>query len=441
MHTCQLCSRNFRSALSLQRHSNSFHNKYSRKIKCKVCSKTFSSYGELFRHRKIYHGLPILPENNTVELTKEEGSSANDDQLTTDVSEVSESSFASNKNNSNANGENFDEAFEKMSVSGTNDDLTIDENDTLHHKTCLNEIGECNEMIEYYTIKLEYMKDKNAVLRNKVSELVKLDNHHRNEIAKLREDNQHLTSQLSLLVKNDKDLSLGYFPYTEITKKIYNCTSIKEISLLRNLFKRGKWDEIVKPRNVKVILRLITGIENDAIPICNPQTSVMTSHQRDLFHTIKSLPLSDAISVIKNNREKVESLFEILDQSLRMIVNLFNKYGSRDEVSDTESSNDEYSEVNEVANKYITLDDLESDEGLNAVEIGNENNATEDTTEASQSEEEADGSLDESSHGEYTEIHEDDLESDGGSNAVVIEDESNEVTDTTDLSQSEDETE
>ena len=94
---------------------------------------------------------------------------------------------------------------------------------------------------------------------------------------------------------------------------------------------------------VKTIQYTIVGIDNDAIPICNPQTSSITGEQRVLIHTLKTSSPSDALNIIRNNRSTIESLFKILDQSLRMTVNLFDKYGSIDEESDTESSDDAYS--------------------------------------------------------------------------------------------------
>ena len=126
-----------------------------------------------------------------------------------------------------------------------------------------------------------------------------------------------------------------------MTRKIYNCISIQEISHLRNLFRKNKWDEIIKPNNIAVILHLITGVDNDAVSICNPQTSKITSRQRHLIHSLKSSS-SDALNIIQNNQSSIESLFKILDQSLRMMVNLFNKYSSIDDESDTESSDDDY---------------------------------------------------------------------------------------------------
>ena len=109
------------------------------------------------------------------------------------------------------------------------------------------------------------------------------------------------------------------------------------------MFRKNKWDEIIKPKNIAVILCLIVGVDNDAIPICNPQTSNIESKQRELIHTLKTSSPSDALNIIRNNQSSMESLFKILDQSLRMLVNLFNKYGPINKNSDTKSSDDDYS--------------------------------------------------------------------------------------------------
>ena len=154
------------------------------------------------------------------------------------------------------------------------------------------------------------------------------------------------------------------------------------------MFRRNKWDEIIKSKNIAVILRLIVGIDNDAIPICNPQTSYITSEQRELIHTLKTSSPSDALNIIRNNRSSIESLFKILDQSLRMMVNLFNKYGSIDDESDTESSDDDYSgNTNESGDEtqdentirdgssYIITDEISNDSVVDMPESGSDTTA------------------------------------------------------------------
>ena len=75
MNTCQLCKRTFRSARTLESHTNSFHKKSVKKIKCKVCPKAFSSYGDYFRHRKNDHNLPLLAESNEINRSNSEKNS------------------------------------------------------------------------------------------------------------------------------------------------------------------------------------------------------------------------------------------------------------------------------------------------------------------------------------------------------------------------------
>ena len=75
MNTCQLCKRTFRSARTLESHTNSFHKKSVKKIKCMVRPKAFSSYGDYFRHRKNDHNLPLLPESNEINRSNSENNS------------------------------------------------------------------------------------------------------------------------------------------------------------------------------------------------------------------------------------------------------------------------------------------------------------------------------------------------------------------------------
>ena len=151
------------------------------------------------------------------------------------------------------------------------------------HRGCLMEIQECNGMVTYYKQTVQQLRNENNALEVEVSSLVPANPSEKmqlqDEINNLIKDKQYLAAQLNTITQNSKDLSRGYFPYTEVAKKVYNCISIQEISHLRNLFRRNKWDEIIKPKNIAVILRLIVGIDNDAIPICNPQTSNLTSQQ------------------------------------------------------------------------------------------------------------------------------------------------------------------
>ena len=81
-----------------------------------------------------------------------------------------------------------------------------------------------------------------------------------------------------------------------------------------------------------------------------------------MIHTLKSSSPRDALNIIRNNQSSIESLFKILDQSLRMMVNLFNKYGSIDDESATESSNDDYNRKTDESTGE-SQDETETQEG------------------------------------------------------------------------------
>ena len=351
MNTCQLCKRTFRSARTLESHTNSFHKKSVKKVKCKVYPKAFSSYGDYFRHRKNDHNLPILPYSNEIDRSNSENNSlksftnarkaqrndpgnddVDEDQLTIDE-------FDSTSEKSHNKRFRADNSLDTKNIS--------EYGESTDHRGCLLEIQECNDMVTHYKQKVQQLRNENNALEVEISSLLPANQSEKmqlqDEINNLIKDKQYLAAQLNTITKNNNDLSQGYFPYTEVTKKISNCISIQEISQLRNLFRRNKWDEIIKPKNIAVILRLIVGVHNDAISICNPQTSNITSEQRELIHTLKTSSPGDALNIIRNSQSSIKSLFKILDQSLRMMVNLFNKYGSIDENSDTESSDDDYS--------------------------------------------------------------------------------------------------
>ena len=370
MNTCQLCKRTFRSAHTLESHTAKFHKKLVNKIKCKVCPRAFSSYGDYFRHRKHDHNLPLLPENNEINRSNCEDSSLKsftnarkvqlNDSGNDDIDEDGLiDDFESMPENSH--GESFRTTNNSLA---TKNDSEYDE--STDHRECLMEMEECNKMISFYKKKVQQLENENNAPEVEISSFSPANTAEKmelqDEIKKLIRDKQYLATQLNTITKNNKDLSRGYFPYTEVTRKIYNCISIQEISHLRNLFRRNKWDEIIKPNNIAVILRLITSVDNDAVPICNPQTSNITSQQRHFIHTLKSSSPNNALNIIQNNQSSIESLFKILDQSLRMMVNLFNKYGSIDDESDTESSDDGYNgktdeSADESQDKTVTQDD------------------------------------------------------------------------------------
>ena len=88
----------------------------------------------------------------------------------------------------------------------------------------LMEIQKCNDMVTYYKQKVQQLRNENDALEIEISspspanpsEKMQLQD----EINNLIKDKQYLAVQLNTIAKNNKDFSRGYFPYTEVTKKI-----------------------------------------------------------------------------------------------------------------------------------------------------------------------------------------------------------------------------
>ena len=161
MNTCQHCKRTFRSARTLESHTNSFHKKSVKKIKCKVCPKAFSSYGDYFRHRKNYHNLPILPESNEVNRSNSENDSL---KSFTNARKVQRNDPENDDvDEDHLTIDEFDSTSEKSHNKSFRTDNSLDTKNISEygeftdHRGCLMEIQECNDMVTYYKQKVQQL--------------------------------------------------------------------------------------------------------------------------------------------------------------------------------------------------------------------------------------------------------------------------------------------
>ena len=244
MNTCPLCKRTFRSARTLKSHSNSLHNESVKKIKFKVCPKAFSSYGDYFRHRKNDYNFPILPERNEINRSNSENNSL---KSFTNAKKVQRNDSGNDDvDEDHLTVDEFDSTSEKSHNKSFRTDNNMDTKnvseygESTGHRGCLMEIQECNDMVTYYKQKVQQLRNENNALEVKISSFSPANPSEKmqlqDKIDNLIKDKQYFAAQLNTTAKNNKGLSRGYFPNTELTKKIYNCISIQEISHLRNFF-------------------------------------------------------------------------------------------------------------------------------------------------------------------------------------------------------------
>ena len=67
------------------------------------------------------------------------------------------------------------------------------------------------------------------------------------------------------------------------------------------------------------------------LPICQPQRDTITDSQRELVGRIQNSSLNITKMLLKDNREEIANLFSILEDSLNLARNSFNRYGIQQE--------------------------------------------------------------------------------------------------------------
>lgn len=226
------------------------------------------------------------------------------------------------------------------------------------YRTCLEKLNKLKnrfEHLESYSkaseiecqAKLEEQERTLFNLQETVARLHKEKNEYKQRIAKL----QMYIAKL----KEHEDLIPNF---TNISKAVFNCVTIGEIRRLRKLFQTKNFKEILKEKNVKVLQKICMGLNSGVIPVCNPQRSVITDVQRDIVQKLEDASSIKANKILKNNMELVANLFDSVDSSIKMIVDLYYQFGSSDEDRQLDS---DLETVSEYPSENVSDDQQESD--------------------------------------------------------------------------------
>ena len=65
------------------------------------------------------------------------------------------------------------------------------------------------------------------------------------------------------------------------------------------------------------------------LPICQSEKNTITESQRKIVEKIKGIDKTTAKKLVLENREEIANLFTILEDSLVLARNSFNRYGNR----------------------------------------------------------------------------------------------------------------
>jgi hypothetical protein len=239
------------------------------------------------------------------------------------------------------------EKWKKLFTQMRNENITL----RGENKECANSLINHQDRLVFLqanivALKTEIRKCKVTLTENQ-DKLVK----NQADIVSLKEERKELKRKVDEL---NRDLDEEHDEETHFnsnTKKLFNCVTIEEIEKIRRLFKHKKVDRIKHKSNIKVIQKIAMGLVRGYIPVCNPQRTVITDQQRDLIENIEKSTTKKAEKLIGENIELVSDFMSKVDGSIKMVVQLYDKYGSRDEDTDNDSQDNSSDDSSDDENK------------------------------------------------------------------------------------------
>ena len=405
MITCSDCQRTYKNKDSLKSHRHRVHkNENSSNIrfepystnnyKCEQCDEGFPLLAALYRHRQKHHPAIAIINHSSHEDEKSDEVSGLSNQnkiipistnppipvLDTDPKPIkrrisdtdSEISFNVLESPSKIKSRFEPHPSKKVKYNIDSDYSADDEEDGEDKKDENKNFsgGRALKQLKRYKIMYQKCLRDLRILRGKfeVECQKRLDDKEQiiislqKTIVSLNNEKKDYGKKIKLLQKYIAKFSEDKSHFNNISKAIFNCVSIGEINKLRKLFKEKKYDELLKDESVKVIQKIFTGLVNGVIPVCNPQRTVMSKEERDMVDKIEESSTKDAKRLLRKNKEMVGQLFNTIDSSIKMVVDLYYQFGSRDEdnLNDSDSEtddeyekDDEYSSENEQSNLDI----------------------------------------------------------------------------------------
>ena len=175
----------------------------------------------------------------------------------------------------------------------------------------------------------EAKNDRIVDIQNKQQAAIeRMDVEHRDIIAKLEAECEN---RMKVLETHIKDLQDEGNEFTNLSKAIFNCTTIEEIFEIDRLVKNHQLD-VVAQKHLKTLQNLFLSLSYGILPICDLQRQMVTPKQRELVEKIQRSSGAKAKRYLKEGRNEVVNLFTVINDSLKLIRNSFNRYGTLTDV-------------------------------------------------------------------------------------------------------------
>ena len=117
---------------------------------------------------------------------------------------------------------------------------------------------------------------------------------------------------------------------TPLARAIFNCTTMEEIFEIKNLIETYKVNELTQ-KHYNTLQNMFLSLSYGVLPICQPQRDTITDSQRALVGEIQNSSFNTVKGILNENRKEIANLFTIIEDSLKLARNSFNRYGVHEE--------------------------------------------------------------------------------------------------------------
>ena len=129
-----------------------------------------------------------------------------------------------------------------------------------------------------------------------------------------------LNDQIKSLQEDDENLE-------SLTKSIFNHNTMNEISEIQRLVKNHRVDVVVQ-KHLPTLQNLFLSLSYGILPTCQPQKEQVSDEQRELMEKMQTASRQAVKKLVKGKHSQVINLFTIIDGSLKLARNTFNRYGN-----------------------------------------------------------------------------------------------------------------
>ena len=180
-------------------------------------------------------------------------------------------------------------------------------------------------------LKEEYADDKREKERIYRIKIDEKEEAHEDAINKLKQDAKAMEEDckqtidlLNKQLKSEQEEN----NLSPLADAIFNCTSIEEIFEIKNLIESHRIGEL-KDKHYKTLQHMFLSLSYGILPICQPQRDTITESQRKIIDQIQTSSFTTAKGIVKQNQKEIANLFSIIEDSLKLARNSFNRYGGR----------------------------------------------------------------------------------------------------------------